>query len=209
MKTLILDFKTARPRELFNAALAVREGAVAVFPTDTVYGIGTCAYERKSVLRIYGIKQRDLSKPLPVFSASLRAAKSVVEISPKAELLAEKFWPGQLTLILPPFPGNEALALGTTGIGIRVPEHVFLSGWLGVMGKPLAQTSANLSGSPALKDERAIIEQFDGLADIIITGGTLAGTESTVLDMTADTPSILRRGAIAEQEILNVLNPRS
>lgn len=205
--TLILNINTATQAELVSAARRIREGAVVVFPTDTVYGIGACVANTAAIDRIYIIKERTRAKPLPLFAHSLAGARELVQFTPQAEKLASRFWPGKLTLILPPLPDKAAFAHGEKGIGVRVPGLARLRNWLVYIGEPLAQTSANLSGSPALTSEAAVIEQFIGKADIIITGGELCGSESTVADLTCPTPSVLREGAVSAKDFFAALQP--
>ncbi|MDD4003639.1 MAG: L-threonylcarbamoyladenylate synthase [Elusimicrobiaceae bacterium] len=205
MKTLILNIDTAGPDALAEAARLVRDGALAVFPTDTVYGLGANALRAESVARIYALKNRPPGKPLPVFAGSVVTARKIAQFTAPAEKLAARFWPGRLTLILPPAPGWAAFARGAAGIGVRVPGHSRLRGWLATIGEPLAQTSANSSGSPALTDEAGVLARFDGAVDIILTGGQLNGTESTVADLTGLAPVLLRQGAVTAEDFLAAL----
>jgi L-threonylcarbamoyladenylate synthase len=197
--TRVFHCSRITPEELAEAASAVERGAIAVFPTDTVYGIGTTALSAKACARVYEIKKRPGSKPLPVFVNSLAQAHKMLVWNETAERLAKRFWPGQLTLILKS-SGHMKLAAGTgVTIGVRMPDHPFLLKFLKACNVPLAQTSANISSEPPACDGAAALKIFDGAADYIFDCGPAAGEQSTVLDLSGEKPILLREGAIKKE----------
>ncbi len=201
MTAKIIDIGKASAEEMRSAALAVRDGAVAALPTDTVYGLVTGAFSPDSVKRIYALKRRPADKPLPLFAPSLAQARELAQWSSRSLSLARAFWPGALTIILPPSEKGRPLTLGAPGIGLRVPAHEFLLGFLRHSGV-LCQTSANLSGQGSVIREDAVLRDFSGTADYIFTGGTVGGKESSVVDMLEDEPKMLRNGAVPSELII-------
>lgn len=202
-KTRIFNAADVTPEIIASAAREIEAGAVAVVPTDTVYGIGTGAFCEASVKQIYKIKERPAASPLQILTGSPEQAFAVAEFSPAAQRLAQTFWPGGLTLILPPSARGRALARGFAGIGLRVPDSPFLKTLLQAMKAPLASTSANLHGQPVLTREEDVLKTFDGKVDFIFLGGTLSPTASSVADVTAG-PLLLREGSIPRAELERV-----
>lgn len=184
---------------------AVEGGGVVVFPTDTVYGIGCSPYDRAAVERIYRIKQRDGRKPLPVLAHSISELEAVAEFSGTAKRIAQKFWPGQVTLLLGLTDGKIGEALGITGkIAVRVPGGACVSAILQRCGL-LVGTSANLSGEEPITDPELVVQRVRGY-DILVDGGAIVSRgESTIVDATSADIRILREGAIRQQEILDAL----
>jgi len=165
------------PEQEREVAEAARRGAIIIFPTDTVYGIGSG--DPNAAARIYEIKGRPENKPLPVLHASKESAKQGVDWTPLAERLSAH-WPGALTLVL---------RRGAGTVGVRVPNHPALQRLL--EAGPWISTSANLSGQPA---SRTVVT-LPGV-DYVLDGGETGGVESTVVDATGEAPVILRQGAI-------------
>lgn len=202
-RTLIFKVSEMSEKDILQAARALTAGAVAVVPTDTVYGIGTGALCEDSIQRIYTLKNRPASNPLQILTGSLEQARRMAEFSGGALRLAQKFWPGGLTMILSPSPEGRMLARGFTGIGLRVPNCTFLSALLYAMPLPLACTSANLHGQPVLTEETDVLETFDGKADYIFLDGILNPVASSVVDLTGE-PVLLREGDISRAELERV-----
>lgn len=200
MKTQILKNKV----DFATLAHALEEGAVAVFATDTVYGIGTGAFCETAVQKIYTIKQRPVAQPLQILVASVERARQVAQFSPAALRVAQKYWPGGLTLIVPPTKESEPLLRGAKGLGLRVPAYKPLCQVLSSMRMPLCSTSANVHGQPVLTDEASVLETFDGQVDYILLGGTLSPTASSVLDVTVTPARLLREGSILRQDLQQV-----
>lgn len=200
-------FKTSEmtPAAVLEAARALDEGAVAVLPTDTVYGIGTGAFCERSIQEIYRIKERPSTSPLQILTGTVDQARRVAVFTPGAERLAQAYWPGALTAILLPTEAGKPLTRGFTGLGIRVPGHVFLTGLLARMHHPMACTSANLHGQPVITEEKTLLETFDGKVDYIFWGGTLSPVASSVVDLTAPQAVLLREGGVARPELEKTL----
>lgn len=194
------------PETLKKVAEAARSCRIIAFPTDTVYGLGSTALVKAACRKIYQIKARSSLKPLPVLVPSAQAAKPWVQWTPAAEILAGKFWPGALTLVLRPTQEGRILTFPEyQTVAVRVPNHPLLLKLLQISGIPWAATSANLSGSPSLSEGEAVVKQFDGLADFIIDAGPAPGVESTVVDATQVPVRVLREGALPVSEILEAL----
>ena len=200
MKTQILKDKA-------NAtvlARALEQGAVAVFATDTVYGVGTGAFCETAVQKIYTIKQRPVAQPLQILVGSVEQAQQIAQFSPAALRVAHKYWPGGLTLIVPPTQEGKPLLRGAKGLGLRVPAYEPLCRVLSQMRMPLCSTSANVHGQPVLTDETSVLDTFDGQVDYILLGGTLSPTASSVLDVTVNPARLLREGSILKQDLQQV-----
>ncbi len=182
----------------------IRRGGVIVFPTDTVYGIGCDPYNESAVRRIYKIKQRAQRKPLPVLASSVDELEDIVELNPNARKIAERFWPGRVTMILDLRDGIMGRSLGVKDkIAVRVPGGECTRRILEVCGL-LVGTSANPSGTGSFVDPRECIESIRGY-DAFIDGGVIVGKgESTVVDLTGE-PAVIREGAIAGREILGTI----
>lgn len=202
-KTRIFNAADVTPEILAAAAREIEAGALAVVPTDTVYGIGTGAFCEASVEQIYKIKERPSTSPLQILTGSFEQACAAAEFSAGAKRLARAFWPGGLTLILPPTSQGRALARGFAGLGLRVPGNAFLVALLQAMKNPLASTSANLHGQPVLTREEDVLKTFDGKVDFIFLGGTLSPMASSVADLTKD-PLLLREGSVPRAELERV-----
>ena len=204
MQTKIYNMRTLTVEQIADIARDLSQGALAVYATDTVYGIGTGAFGEESVQRIYALKQRPATQPLQLLLPSLIQALHIVDFGPGALHVAQVFWPGGLTLIVPPSKAGKPLLRGSKALGLRVPAHLPLLRILLQMTMPLASTSANVHGSPTLTREEDVVKQFDGQVDYILTDGTLSPTASTVLDATGDEPHILREGSLDIEELLSV-----
>ncbi|MBI5622789.1 MAG: threonylcarbamoyl-AMP synthase [Elusimicrobia bacterium] len=180
---------------------------VVAFPTDTVYGLGSTGLVKAVSRRIYSIKGRDALKPLPILLASAAEAKRWVEWNPAAEALAARFWPGALTMVLNATEEGRVLTFPEfTTLAVRVPSHPVTLRLLAESGVPWASTSANVSDAPALSDGKDVVSSFDGRVDFIVDAGKVAGTESTVVDLSKDPARILREGAVPAAAVLDALS---
>lgn len=181
-------------KALIEAAAFLENGGVVICPTDTVYGFLALASNRKAVENIFKIKKRPRSKPLAVFVFNIKQAKEIAEINKDQEKILKKFWPGKFTFILKikkniDFRCLSKLIVGKGDtIGIRIPKYKFLNDLLKKINKPLAQTSVNISGQPALTKIADIIEKFGGSDPpmLIIDGGNLPESNpSKIIDLTS------------------------
>lgn len=205
MKSLICHIEQMTPAQLEQAAALIDGGAVAVYPTDTVYGIGACAFDEAAIQRIYAIKQRPAGAALQILIGAAQQARQITRWSADAEKLSCAFWPGALTMILPANEKGAPLLRGFVGLGLRVPAHTALARLLGTLKNPLASTSANLHGRPVFTREEEVTEFFDGKADVIFTGGTLGAAASSVLDLTGSSPVLKREGALSRSALEKAL----
>ena len=196
--------------DLGQVGSAVKEGAVVLYPTDTVYGLGSNPFSVKGVLRCIEIKKRDSRKQMPVLVASLEDAAGLVYFNRSAQLVAKKYWPGKLTIVLPcKNPSLVPELIGETRtIGVRLPDHVCSKKLIAESGGCLVGTSANISGEPPINDkEDRKLQTLAQNCDYLILGDCGDGKlSSTVLDLTNEiSPSIIRAGAISGDEILDYL----
>jgi len=203
-RTQIFNVSEVTPDLLAAAAHALEQGAVAVIPTDTVYGIATGAFCEGSIARICQLKKRSLGQPFQFLMATTAQVRRVAAWPQEAAALADAFWPGALTLVLPPTQVGKPLLRGFAGLGIRVPDTVFLQRLLGALPGPLACTSANEHGKPVLTHEQDLVELFKGHVDFIFKGGTLSPTPSSVVDLTGR-PRLLREGALSGENLEQVM----
>lgn len=201
---------TAAADEVQRAADALRQGRLVVFPTETVYGLGAHALDAEAVRRIFAAKGRPADNPLIIHVTDAAAAKRLTRHWPEAaDRLAEAFWPGPLTLVL---PKAEHVPDVTTGgldsVAVRVPAHPLARRLLEAAGVPVAAPSANRSGRPSptrVQDARA--DLGDQVAVYLDGGPTQVGLESTVVDLRGERPAILRPGGVARAAIEAVVGP--
>jgi len=179
------------------ADLAV--GRVVVVPTDTVYGLAVRADDADGVASLFRLKARDDGRPMAVLVADVAQARGIGRFDKVATRLAERFWPGGLTLVVPRAAGFDARLGGDrVTVGIRCPNHDRLRALLERSG-PLAVTSANLSGSRTGATAAEIAELFGTGVSSVVDGGTLAGVASTVVDCCGDLPEVLREGPVSRE----------
>lgn len=163
----------------------LRDGGVIAFPTETCYALGCRAYDPMAVARLVALKQRPAGKPLPVLLASTEALHGMLPESPLYEM-AEAFWPGPLTLVLPAFPGLAApVTAGTNMVGVRISAHPTAQALVKGLDEPLVATSANLSGMPGATTAE-MVEAAGLTADGIVDAGAVPRGKSTVVGMGAD-----------------------
>ena len=190
-------------REIEKGVKILQKGGVIAFPTDTVYGLGADAFNSTAVERIYEIKNRPKHRQLPLLIADVERLITLADSIPEiAWFLARRFWPGGLTLVLPKTDSLPAyLAPGPT-IAVRVPDHPVCLALIQHLGNPVIGTSANISGQPAALTAEEVGQQLGGKIDFIINGGKCpGGKESTVVNVTRESPIILRQGIIPSHEI--------
>ncbi len=188
----------------------LRAGRIAVYPTDTVYGVGGDPFNEDVVERIFLIKRRS-DKPLPLLISSIKYVMEIAHVSEIALRLMENFWPGPLTLILPvkrKFPFK--ITFGTGKIGVRMPNHKIPLLLARGLGGAIIGTSANISGHPAPRSAEEALRELDDLVDVILdTGPTPGGIPSTVVEVTNGKIRILREGPITLKDLLRVIRKHS
>jgi L-threonylcarbamoyladenylate synthase len=199
----------AQPGHEIERALALlRSGQVVGLPTETVYGLAADALSEAAVLRIFELKRRPADVPLSLLIASADSLDALaIAIPDSAWSLAERFWPGPLTIVLKKrhhIPDVVTAARGT--VGLRVPAHPLTLELLRRFGAALACTSANLHGQPSLSSADAVLASFGGQLELVLDGGPSSiGIESTVIDLSEEPGVLLRQGALAAAEIEDVL----
>jgi L-threonylcarbamoyladenylate synthase len=184
--------------EVARAAEILRAGGTVAFPTETVYGLGANALDDGAVEKIFVAKERPHWDPLIVHVADVEMAKTVAEFSPLAVALAEKFWPGPLTMLLPRkncVP--DAVTAGRSLVGVRVPGHPLALELIRTAGIPIAAPSANRFGHTSPTTAAHVLEDLDGRIDAVLDGGACdVGVESTVVDVSQVPMVIYRPGAV-------------
>ncbi|MFH1380167.1 MAG: L-threonylcarbamoyladenylate synthase [bacterium] len=182
---------------------ALKRGEPVIFPTDTVYGIGTHAFNNAGVEKIYALKNRNTNKPLVwLIDSFARAQNYVDEVSLKAQALMDVYWPGPLTLIFNSSKIRGYAGVKTNTLGLRVPKYALLQKIIATVGAPLAVTSVNLSGQPSAAT-LSELKKFEGKVPYIISDDVHACTkESTVIDVRGTEPVVLRKGEISLEGIV-------
>jgi L-threonylcarbamoyladenylate synthase len=204
MKTRIIkiDSEPLGSESILDIARVLQEDGVIVYPTDTFYGLGGNCLSQKALRKIFEIKRRPASKGLPVLISDLEMAKRLaVELPMSFFVLAARFWPGPLTLVL---KAAAHLPRGLVGpkktIGIRLPNVPWLQNLIRETGVPFITTSANISGQREIASPDKAIRLFQGKVDLIVDGGRTPGClPSTVVDLTGEKPVIIREGVIGRK----------
>lgn len=205
MKTKLLSDTT---EDIFLAAEIAASGGLVAMPTETVYGLGADALNAEAVKKVYAAKGRPSDNPMIVHISSKDDFEKLTEsITEDMEKLMDAFWPGPLTMIV---PRKSCIPDATTGglntVGIRMPDHPVALSFISAAGCPIAAPSANLSGKPSPTTARDVIEDLDGRVDAIIQSTDCqVGIESTVVDLTEETPMILRPGIITRADLEDIL----
>lgn len=193
---------------LSGAAEVIRRGGLVAFPTETVYGLGADAANPEAAKRIYAAKGRPSDNPLIVHIADYEQLLSIAAVLPiQAKQLSDAFWPGPLTMIV---EKNDVIPEATTGglstVAVRMPSSKIARVLIEKSGCLIAAPSANLSGRPSPTRCSHVKEDLDGRVDVIIDGGDVPiGLESTIIDLTAEVPTILRPGYITKEQIAGVI----
>lgn len=193
-----------------KAGEILKSGGLVAFPTETVYGLGGDALNPEASAKIYAAKGRPSDNPLIVHIADMEALKVLAsEVPEKAKLLADRFWPGPLTMIM---PKSDAVPYATTGgldtVAIRMPSHPTAYELIRSSGVYIAAPSANTSGRPSPTTAQHVYEDLNGRIDMIIDSGKVdIGLESTIVDLTGEIPTILRPGYITRAMLEEVVGP--
>ncbi len=203
-KIVIVNPQNPKEADIALVAEAARFGQVVVFPTDTVYGIGTNALLPEAVLGVFKAKGRPTDKPLILLVADPSDVdRYVIGVNDAARRLIKEYWPGPLTLIFKKstLVPEEVTAGGNT-VGIRCPDDIIARTLIKLVGVALATTSANITGKPSPKNAEEAKESMMGRVDYIIDGGQVKlGVESTVVDMSSEEPKLVREGHIPWDEL--------
>jgi L-threonylcarbamoyladenylate synthase len=193
------------PGDAFQKAVEVlKAGGLVAFPTESFYGLAVNIMDPAAIQRLFEVKGRGPDQPILLLLGSLSDLEQyAAQVPPSARPLIRRFWPGGLTLIFEAARDlSPLLTAGTGKIGLRLSSHPLATGLAQAFGKPITGTSANLSGMPALSSAQAVLDSLGDQVDLVLDGGqTSGGLGSTILDMTADPPRILREGLITSREI--------
>jgi len=195
-------------KQLVERGISIlKQGGIVAFPTDTVYGLGACADIGQAVERVYQVKERPRNMALPLLLANISQISEVARPVPQiAWVLAHIFLPGGLTLVLHKSGSvPDIIAAGGETVAVRVPNHPIPMMLIEGVGTPIVGTSANLSGKPSALTADEVYSQFGDKIDLIIDGGRCpGGKESTIVDVTGETPVVLREGAISQEKLRQV-----
>lgn len=211
MKNKILKINSSQPEPhlLKEAAEIILKDGVIGYPTETVYGLGANAESDSAVERVFRLKGRDASKPILVIALNVEQVKMLTADFPKdATQLAERFWPGPLTIIFRAAPHVNKRLLGRgQSIGIRIPDNRICLKLLEFCNRPLTSTSANLTGGSNPVSASEVHKNFGEALDLIIDGGHASSRiASTVLDLSSAKPTIRRPGKVSKKEIEQTMN---
>lgn len=208
---LIVDNHVDSEKSYSQAVDLLNAGELVAFPTETVYGLGAVATNDTAVKKIYIAKGRPSDNPLIVHIGTVdELGKYVIDISDKARKCMDAFWPGPLTMIFKVKPNvlAKSVTAGLDTVGIRMPSHPVALKLLQKLGKPVAAPSANRSGKPSPTEGIHVEQDLAGKIPMILDGGaTGVGVESTVIDLTLETPVILRPGAITKEMLEKIIGP--
>jgi L-threonylcarbamoyladenylate synthase len=207
-KVVFVDEKHIDMQELAKAGELIKQGELVAFPTETVYGLGGDALKEDSARKIYEAKGRPSDNPLIIHIAKWEDIHYICKDIPKAaKKLADAFWPGPLTMIL---KKTDVVPMATTGgletVAVRLPSHEVAKAFIEAAGGYVAAPSANVSGRPSPTLAKYVFEDMEGKIPLIIDGGVVGiGVESTIVDLTEETPVILRPGYITYEMLQEVL----
>ncbi len=195
------------PAGISRALEILRSGGLVAFPTDTVYGVGGRAFDEKAVESIYLAKDRPAEKAIPILIGEANDLEKVaVDIPDSARKLADRFWPGPLTILVPKRVELPVAVSATSSVGVRVPDHEVARALLRAAG-PMAVTSANISGGQNPLSAQEVYGHLAGRIPLIIDSGrTPGGVPSTLVDCTTTELRVLREGPVSQEQLISALN---
>ena len=206
MKTLVLQADDPQAAQI--AAQVIRSGGLVALPTETVYGLGANGLEPEAVKKIFEAKGRPQDNPLILHITDMAQAEQFCHSIPQAAYaLAERFWPGPLTMVLPARDNvPKCTTAGLSTVAVRCPDCDVTRQVIRLAGVPIAAPSANLSGKPSTTTARHVLHDHDGKIEAVIDGGPCrVGVESTIVDLTEERPRLLRPGGITPEQLRQVL----
>ncbi len=207
-RVLTVDPSAPDPQIIAEAAAVIRAGGLVAFPTETVYGLGASALDERAVARIFQAKGRPATDPVIAHIAGLRQLDTLARDVPSvAYALAQRFWPGPLTLVVlrrSVVPAN--LSAGRATVAVRMPAHPVALALIAAAGVPIAAPSANRFSRPSPTTAAHVLDDLAGRIDLVLDGGPAPiGVESSVVDLTADPPVLLRPGGVTVAALLELL----
>jgi L-threonylcarbamoyladenylate synthase len=198
-----------QPEVLERAAAAVRRGKVVAIPTDALYTLVADPFNLGAVAQVFQAKGREPHRSLPILVGDLMMAEELAsELSNRFFILARRFWPGPLTIIVPASARVPLKLTGNTGrLALRQSRSKIANQLIAMLNHPLISTSANISGRPTCRSGIDVFGMMDGRVDLVIDGGTCSGAGATTVDITEPYWRLIRTGAIEEKEIAECLQP--
>jgi len=189
------------------ASQTVKQGGLVVYPTDTLYGLGCDPFNVEAVKRVFEVKGEKRKKPLPILASDIHWVKEIAHLSKEAEKVAERLWPGPLTIVVLKKPALPSIVTcNTDSVGVRVPKHDSALQLIRLSGGLLVGTSANKTGEKPPKTAQEAAQQVGEEVDVILDGGPVPlGVSSSVVDFTGAKPRLVRRGPIKLSDIKNLL----
>lgn len=198
-----------QPEVLERAAAAVRRGRVIAIPTDALYTLVADPFNLRAVTQVFKAKGREPHRSLPVLVRdTLMAEELAGELNEAFFILARRFWPGPLTMIVPSSPKLPLKVTGNTGrLALRQSQSTVANQLIAMLNEPLISTSANISGSPTCRSGIDVFGMMDGRVDLVLDGGVCTGQGATTVDITEPVWKMIRAGAIEEKQISDCLLP--
>jgi L-threonylcarbamoyladenylate synthase len=198
-----------QPEVLERAAAAVRRGRVVAIPSDALYTLVADPFNLRAVTQAFKAKGRELHRSLPILVRDIVMAEELAgELTNRFFLLARRFWPGPLTIIVPASAKIPLKVTGNTGrMALRQSRSKILNQLIDVLNEPLISTSANISGHPTCRSGIEVFGMMDGRVDLVIDGGACTGQGATTVDITDPVWKVIKAGAIEEKEIAECLQP--
>jgi len=205
-----VNVQSPAPEAIGRAAAAVRRGRVVAVPTDALYALVADPMNLQAVARVFAAKGRELNRSLPLLVSDVMMAEELAaELPARFYLLARRFWPGALTIIVPASAKVPLKVTGNTGrLAVRQSKSPLLAALLEALNQPLICTSANISGQPTCRSGIEAFAVMDGRVDLVLDGGLCTGQGATTVDVTGPDWRLIREGAVSEREIAEVLGDR-
>ena len=198
-----------QPEVLERAAAAVRRGRVVAIPTDALYTLIADPFNLRAVTQVFTAKGREPHRSLPILVGDLMMAEDLAgELNNRFYILARRFWPGPLTIIVPASAKMPLKVTGNTGrMALRQSRSIVANQLIAMLNEPLISTSANISGHPTCRSGIEVFGMMDGRVDLVIDGGSCSGPGATTVDITEPYWRLIKTGAVEEKEIADCLQP--
>ena len=202
-----LDPDQPKPEAIERAAIAIRRGKVVSIPTDALYTLVADPFNLRAVNRVFLAKGREIHRSLPLLVGDITMVEELAkDLSNRFFLLARRFWPGPLTLIVPASEKVPLKVTGNTGrLAVRQSKATVANHLIAALGQPLISTSANISGHPTCRSGIEVFGMMDGRVDLVLDGGMCAGAGATTVDVTEPAWKLIKEGAIGQKEIAECL----